>query len=191
MAKLGNSISGVIEKPHNNLLAITQDEGNSIMSRPLKTTLVALLMITASSIFMQDNNGNASKMAKAAETLTAPRTQASRNAIQDQIRQLLLDRKRLLERHAEEMKKSLEYGRGSLSDYTQARITALLAGIDLCDTTAERIEIHSEVIKFWKEIEKAMERDIARGQRPAIKINKIRVARLEAEVDLLKEQLKE
>jgi len=161
------------------------------MSRPLKTTLVALLMITASSIFMQDNNGNASNMAKAAETLTAPLTQASRNAIQDQIRQLLLDRKRILERHAEEMKKFLEYGRGTLSDYTQARITALLAGIDLCDTKAERIEIHTEVIKFWKEVEKAMERDIASGQRPAIEMNKIRVAILEAEIDLLKEQLKE
>ena len=161
------------------------------MSRPLKATLVALLMITASAIFMQDNNGNASKLAKAAETPTAPLTQASSNAIQDQIRQLLLERKRLLERNAEDMKKSVEYGQGSMSDYTQARITALLAGIDLCDTKAERIEIHSEVIKLWKEVEKEMERAFYNGQRPAAGLNKIRVARLEAEIDLLKEQLNE
>ena len=89
------------------------------------------------------------------------------------------------------MKRSPEHGQGSVSDYTQARITALLAGIDLCDTKADRIEIHSEVIKLWKEIEKQMEREIEKGQCPAVEMNKISVARLEAEIDLLREQLRE
>ena len=87
------------------------------MSKPLKVTLVALLMITASAILMQDNNANASKVAKAAETPIAFLTQASGTTIQDQIRQLLLERKRLLERNAEDMKRSLDSGRGSMSEY--------------------------------------------------------------------------
>ena len=158
------------------------------MSKLMRVMLSVSLVVMTFTVLQQYKHLGTSRSAMAAETATAQAPAAQTHYL---LRQLLLERKRLLERNVEEMKRSLEYGQGSVSDYTQARITAVLAGIDLCDTKADRIEIHSEVIKLWKEIEKQMEREIERGQRPAVEMNKISVARLEAEIDLLKELLRE
>ncbi len=47
------------------------------MSKPLKAALIALLMITASAIFMWDSNAIASKVAQASETPTPTQVQVT------------------------------------------------------------------------------------------------------------------
>ena len=153
--------------------------------------LVPLVLLSSGCQQTRIHNGISNQTRKAPETPSSTTAQGGSIAIQAQMRQLLLERNDLLERQVGIEKKSLEYGRGTVSEYAQARIAALLAGIDLCNNKSERHEIHGEIVELYKEIEKQTEREIERGQRPTAGLVKTRVARLEAEIDLLKEQLSE
>ncbi len=124
-----------------------------------------------------------------ATTTASANNSALRAALQAKIRQVLLERKTYLERIAKEKEIALKLGRGTLRDYKQARVAALLAGIDLCDTKAERIEIRRENLKLLTDIEKSMEREYRTGHLPEGALHQHRIARMEAEINLLKEQL--
>ena len=60
-------MDALIARDLSETFAIIQDEGSTIMSKPLKAALIALLMITASVVFMWDSNAIASKSAQASE----------------------------------------------------------------------------------------------------------------------------
>ena len=153
--------------------------------------LVPLVLFSSGCQQTRFHKGISNQTRKAPEIPSSTTGQAGSNAIQDQMRQLLLERKHLLERNAAEIKNSFQHGRESASDYVRARIAALLAGIDLCNTKAERIEIHNEVVKLWIELERSMEAEYRGGQLSVGGLNHVKIARLEAEMDLLKEQLNE
>ena len=161
------------------------------MSRPLKAVLTGLLIVTASAVFLLDKNRNTLRSARAAETPTSTTVQAASNATEGQLRQLLLERKQILDRIADSVRKSVEAGRASISEYAQARKVALLGGIDLSNTKGERSEIHREIVKMYIEVERVMEKEIARGRIAPAGLDKVRVARLESEIDLVREQLNE
>ncbi len=159
------------------------------MSRPMKSSLVALPMIIVSVVLLQYNSGNASQLARAAETQIPTQVQAPGDATHDQLRKLLLERKEILDRLADDMEVRLKHGRGSITEYGQAKKAALLAGIDLCNSRSERIEIHKKIVKLYVELEKSGKRRAEAGVGQG-GLDLIRVARLEAEIALLREQLK-
>ena len=78
-----------------------------------------------------------------------------------------------------------------MSEYAQAKKVALLGGIDLCNSKGERMQIHREIVELCIEVERRMEKEIARGRIAPAGLDKVRVARLESEIDLVREQLKE
>ena len=125
--------------------------------------LVPFVLFSSGCQQTRTHKGISNQTRKAPEIPPSTTAQEGSNTIQDQIRQLLLERKHLLERVAAEVKNSFQHGRASASDYMRARIAALLAGIDLCNTNAERIEIHSEVVKLWIEVERSMEAEYRRA----------------------------
>lgn len=159
------------------------------MSRLLKASLTALVLIAASAVFLLGNNRNATQSARAAEPPASATVQPAGNAMQEHLRQLLMERKQLLEQMAEHHRSFLEMGRSSLADYVKAKEAALLAGLDLCNTKAERIEIRREIVELHKEVEGWMKRRIENGRTPQDELVEARLARLEAEINLLKEQL--
>jgi transposase len=159
------------------------------MSRPLKAVLIALLLIAAYAVFPLGHNQTTSTSARANETLASMTAQTASAVTQEQLRRLLLERKRLLEKMADSCKQLLETGRTSISAYMKAKETALLAGLDLCDTKAERIEIRREIVELHKEAEVWTKRRAENGRAPQSELDEARVARLGAEIDLLKEQL--
>jgi hypothetical protein len=161
------------------------------MSRPLKAFLTVLLLIAIYTVFLLGNNGDTSKQARAAESSASTTIQTERNTIQEQLRQLLLERKQLLENMADSHEKLLEAGRSSTSAYLKAKRAALLAGLDLCNTKAEQIEIRKDIVMLYKKAEASMKRYVEDGRVPQGELEEVRVARLEAEIKLLKEQLKE
>ncbi len=160
------------------------------MSRSMKASLGAFLMIVASSIFMQDNNADTSKLARAVETPTPIQVQVTDITAHNQLRQLYTERKQILEGCVKEFEVSFKSGRGTKSEYVQAKKAALLAGIDLCNAKIERIEIHQEIVKLYTELEEHDKRRVAAGMIGQQGLRMTRVARLEAEIDLLREELK-
>ncbi len=106
----------------------------------------------------------------------------------DQLHQLLLERQQLLEGIADNAKEYVDAGRMTASEYAAAKKAALLAGIDLCDTQAERIEIRKEVVGLDREAEAWMERRAASGRAGEGGRDQARLTRIESEIDLLKEQ---
>lgn len=159
------------------------------MSRPLKAVLTAWLVIAAVAVFLLDGNRTTTRSARATESLASTTVQAAGNATQEQLRQLLLERKQLLEKMADNMKQYVEAGRASGSAYAKAKEAAMLAGLDLGNTKAERIEIRRAIVELYKEAEAWTKRRAATGRAPQSEMDEARVARLEAEIDLLKEQL--
>lgn len=157
------------------------------MSNSMRAMLGVLLVVLASVVLVRNGQRSTARSARATEMANAP---AATTPTQNQLRQLLVERKRLLDGIVALEAKSLEYGRGDVSEYTQARKAALLAGIDLCETKEQRIEIRREVVQLYTEAEKSLQREAAAGQRPQTALDKMKVARIEAEIDLLREQLK-
>ena len=148
------------------------------MSKPLKASFAALLISTVSLVFLRYDSGYA---------LELVRVEVPDNAIRDQLRKLLLERRQILNRIAQDMEVRLKHGVGNISEYGQAKKAALLAGIDLCNTGGERIEIYQEIVKLYKELEEHDKRCAEAGMIGQEGLHAVRVARLEAEIDLLRE----
>ena len=151
--------------------------------------MVELCRLTDKDMFRLESRAKAG--AKAAETPTSTTVQAAGNATQDRLRQLLLERKQLLDKIAEIAKMSVEAGRRNAAEYAQAEQAALLAGIDLCNNKSERIEIHSEIVKLYRDLERSTERLVEMGDSTQVQVDKVRAIRLESEIGLLKEQLRD
>ena len=157
------------------------------MSKPLKASFAALLISTVSLVFLRYDSGYALELVRAAETQTPSQVEVPDNAIRDQLRKLLLERRQILNRIAQDMEVRLKHGVGNISEYGQAKKAALLAGIDLCNTGGERIEIYQEIVKLYKELEEHDKRCAEAGMIGQEGLHAVRVARLEAEIDLLRE----
>jgi len=148
------------------------------MSRSLRVVLIAFVFIAASAVFL---------IGEKRTTLRA--AQAAGEATQERLRELLLERRRLLEKRVEDMKVFVDAGRVSGSEYAKAREAALLAGLDLCDKKADRIEIRKEIVEIYKVAEALAKRRADTGRATQSELGEAKFTRLEAEISLLKEEL--
>jgi hypothetical protein len=148
-----------------------------------------LVLIGASAPFFLGDNRTTLRSARAGESLASTTSQAAGEAMQKQLRQLLLERKQLLEKRVEDMKVFVDAGRVSGSEYAKAREAALLAGLELCNTKAERIEIRREIVEIYKVAEAWAKRRADTGRATQSELDEAKVACLEAEINLLREKL--
>lgn len=161
------------------------------MSKPKRTLLVTAFAVAAFCILLQESGQNSPAAAGAAETVAASTLPAHENPTPDSLWKLLLERKQVLDRIAENIRMSMSAGRVDVSEYAQARTAALLAGLDLCQTQSERIEIRGEILQWHVKAEAWAQQRMASGRATEVDFERVRVARLNAEIDLVKAQLKE
>ena len=157
------------------------------MLKPMRAILAVLLIALVSTVLLQNNSPNALESPKAAES---PAADPTTSVIQERLHQLLLERKSILDGIAETIERQMKFGRGNLIEYTQARKTALLAGIDLCESKDERISIRKDIVKLHDAIDRQIHLEADAGQIGTIGLNGARALRLESEIELLREQLK-
>ena len=158
------------------------------MSKLMRVMLSVSLVVMTFTVLQQHKHLGMSRSAAAAETATAQAPAAQTHYL---LRQLRLERKRLLDEIAEDIKRTMEAGQSSMTVYMEARIASLTAGIDLCETKEDRIAIHAEIIKLHGKTEALITRLVESGQAHQVDLDKAKVARLESEIDLLKEKLKQ
>lgn len=162
------------------------------MSRTLITGLV-ILAITIVAVFMISGAGmnpggfNVTHAAKASETSVA---NESREQYESELQQLLTERKTLLSRNVESMKIFFESGRASMDEYRDANIALLRAEMDLCKTRDDRLKILEKIIQFQTTCEARVARRAAEGRATQMEVNMAKVARLEAQIELIRENLK-
>lgn len=162
------------------------------MSRTLITGLV-FLSVTIIAVFMISGAGmnpggfNVAQTAEASETGIAAKR---REKYESELQQLLLDRKKLLSRNVESMKIFLEAGRVGIDEYRDANIALLRAEMDLCKTRDERLDILEKIVQFHRTCEGYMARRAADGRATEMDVNMAKVARLEAQIELARENLK-
>ena len=154
------------------------------MPRPRKTALSTLFMITLSSVVMWSNH------AMASQATTQTQAQATDGVMQKQLRALLLERKQLMDSSSDRAELLMTAGRMEFVEYAQLKKAALLAGINLCNTKQERIEIHMEVVKLSIQVSENVERMAESGRASSQEWHDAKLARLEAEIALLQERLK-
>ena len=75
--------------------------------------------------------------------------------------------------------------------YFQAKEAALRAGIDLSESMEDRMNLYNDILKLYVPREKQLELEVKAGQRSQSDLNKIKVERLNVEIEMLKEQLNE
>ena len=186
---LGNS--RVTEGPSSVSESLTvifkQQERGSKMSKPMKAILVALLIALVSSVLLQNHRLTVLKSAWAAETRSV---QTANTATHKQLHQLLLKRKDVLDSIVDNINRRRESGRWDLREYSRAKKTALLAGIDLCETKEERVGIRKEIVQLHDAIDRQILMETAAGAIGPQGLAEAKAARLESEIDLLREQLK-
>ncbi len=152
----------------------------------LAVTIFAVLIIPGSG--MNPDSFNVVQTAKASETDVAVE---GREKYEKELQQLLLERKRLLSNVVDSMKIFFESGRVGLDEYMHANIALLRAEMDLCQTPNERLEILQKIVQFHRECEAWMARRAADGRATQADVKKVKVATLEAQIELVREKLKE
>jgi hypothetical protein len=158
------------------------------MSKSLKAIFSVLLIILVSTVLLQNHRLNIFKSARAAET--SPAQASPSNITQERLQQLLWERKSMLDDAAALIRVQMQSGRSTRIEYSQAKKTALLAGIDLCETKEERISIYKEIVQFRDSIDTQIQLEFEAGQMSSWGLAQARLARLASEIDLLREQLK-
>jgi UDP-N-acetylmuramyl pentapeptide synthase len=161
------------------------------MSRTLLTGLVfsavtIFAVLAISPAGMYPGGFNAAQAAAASEPGIAKRLDSRENELQE----LLMERKRILSRIVDSMKIFLESGRAGFDEYRNANIALLRAEMDLCQTRDERLEILEKIVQFNKTCEAQVERRAAEGRAPKFDVDRAKVATLEAQIELAREKLK-
>ena len=161
------------------------------MSRTLKTVFV-FLAVTLFVVFMISGAGmnlgsfNAAQVAGASE----PGIAEGRKSQENELQELLMERRRILSRIVESMKIFLESGRISIDEYRDANIALLRAEMDLCKTRDNRLEILEKIVQFHRTHEAQMAKRAADRRATEIDVERAKVARLEAQIELIWEKLK-
>ena len=115
--------------------------------------------------------------------------ESTTDSLQEQLHQKLMQRKQLLDVEAEEIKKRFEFGSETSKEYLQAKEAALRAGIELCQSKEEQLDIYKQILDLYTQIEQRVEVVKNMGQLSMSDLRKSQVARLEIEIELLKVQL--
>jgi len=128
---------------------------------------------------------NLAQAAGASEPIVAE----GREKYESELHQLLTERKRLLSRNVESMKIFLESGRIGIDEYRDANIALLRAEMDLCKTRDDRLKILEKIIQFQITCEARVARRAAEGRANQMNVNIAKVATLEAQIELIRENL--
>ena len=162
----------------------------------MSRTLITGLVFSAVTIFavlaispakMHPGGLNVTQAAGASE----PGVAEGRNSRESELQQLLTERKKVLSRIVESMKLFLDSGRAGIDEYRDANIALLRAEMDLCKTRNERLDILQKIVQFHTECEaQVARRAAAEGRATGMDVNKAKVARLEAQIELARENLK-
>jgi len=150
------------------------------MSQQNKVLLAVLVAVIAMTGLIL-NGLSTPRSATAAEALTA--------FSHDQLKQKLLKKRQLLEQEVNEHRIAVEMGRGSQSSLRQAREAVMRVDIELCDAKEDRAKIYNEIIQFYAEREKSLELQVKAGQRHPSSLRKVKIDRLDIEIEMLKDQL--
>jgi len=162
------------------------------MSRTLITGLVSsavtiFAVLAISPAGMHPGGFNAAQAAGASEPGVVAERQEN---YESELQQLLMERKIALSRIVESMKLFLESGRVGFDEYRDANIALLRAEMDLCKTRNERLKILEKIVQFHRTCEAQMARRAAEGRAPEFDVDKAKIARLEAQIELARENLK-
>jgi len=95
-----------------------------------------------------------------------------------------------LDEIAEDIERNIGAGRASMAEYAEAKTASLTAGLDLCETKDDRVKIYAEIAKLQKNSEEWTKRRYELGQVGQVDLAKAKVARIESEIDLLREKLR-
>ena len=162
------------------------------MSRKLITgfvvlivTIFAVLIISGSGV--KSDSFNVVQAAKASETDAAAK---GREEYEKELQELLTERKQVLSDVVASMKIFLESGRIGIDEYMNANIALLRAEMDLCKTQNERLEILQKIVQLHQECEAWMARRAEEGRATEADVKKVKVATLEARIELLRAKMK-
>ena len=162
----------------------------------MSRTLITGLVFSAVTIFavlaispagMHPGGFNVTQAADASETGVV---NEGRENQESELQKLLFERKKVLSRIVESMKLFLESGRVDFNEYRDANIALLRAEMDMCRNREERLEIMQKIIQFHSEYETQVTRRAAEGRATEMDVNKAKVTRLEARIELIREKLK-
>ncbi len=106
----------------------------------------------------------------------------------EKLRALLLERYDILKRFAESYNELLKFGRVEWSDAANATVAMFHAEADLCLTGSERIKVFEKLVETLRGFEASIASEAAASRRPRAEADKVKVARLEAQIRL--EQLR-
>ena len=164
------------------------------MSRPLGAAFTALIVVVGSAGFLLGSDPNDLNSAKETQEPTSSAVKAREKARQEQERQLhklLLERQRVLDQMAEHALKFAEEGRVSMVEYTKAKAAAIRGRLDLCQTGAERVDVLKQLVKLYIEAQAWTERRAASGVATSVDVDMAKTDRLNAQIELTKEELRE
>jgi len=161
------------------------------MSRTLITGLVFLVVtifavLAISPAGMHPGGFDVAQAAAASE----PSDAEGREKYESELKQLLTERKMILSRNVELMKIFLDSGRVSIDEYRDANIALLRAEMDLCKTRDDRLKILEKIIQFQTTCETWVARRADDGRATTMGVNRAKVATLEAQIELARENLK-
>jgi outer membrane protein TolC len=137
---------------------------------------------------MNSGGFNVAQVVNASETGVVAEGSENRES---ELQQLLAERKKVLTRIVESTKLFYESGRVGIEEYRDANIALLRAEIEMCSTRNERLEILQKMIQLNKEVEAQITRRASEGRATGMEVNKAKAARLEAQIELARENLKE
>jgi hypothetical protein len=129
-------------------------------------------------VYLAAPGGHAGERQKKAQTQSS-----------DKLRELLEERYEILKTFVETQKQLVKIGQGSVRKIAEATAAMLRAEADLCSTYPERIEIHERIVTILRENEDALAREAKAGYASPEAVAKVKLARLEAQIELEKMKL--
>ena len=143
--------------------------------------LVSLIVVTIVGFML--NSHSILGSVTAAENLTA--------SAKSQLKNKLQEKRQLLEQVVNLHKYRIEQGVGSSTsvEYMKAQEAVLRVDIELCDTKEDRTRLYNEIIQLYTDHEKLIESQVKAKQLFESDLNEAKLARLEIEIELLKDQI--
>jgi hypothetical protein len=99
-----------------------------------------------------------------------------------------VERKEVLLTIVETMEKQYKQGIADAEQLRQAKINFSLADLDWVKPSKERIKIRKQIVLLYQEAESELTSRVTAGRANALDLEKAKVARLTAEIELVKEQ---
>jgi hypothetical protein len=161
------------------------------MSTSFKAVFTALVVVVGSAGFLLGGDPNDSGPAKRPASSAVRAREKARQKQERQLHRLLLERQEILDKMADRAWEFVEEGRVSMVEYTKAKATALRARLDLCETSAERVDVLKQLVKLYTETEAWTEKRAASGRATSVDVDMAKADRLNAQIELVQEELKE